>query len=52
VWNRLVDLDETEKEVEEEPIEESPKQNTLAILEENVDEVDLTVPDDDNQEVV
>ena len=27
------------------------KQNTLAILEENVDEVDLTVPDDDNQEV-
>ena len=32
-------------------MEEPPKQNTLAILEENVDEVDLTVPDDDNQEV-
>ena len=49
--NEMEEMDETEKEVEEEPIEESPKQNTLAILEENVDEVDLTVPDDDNQEV-
>ena len=39
------------KEVEEMEEEEPPKQNTLAILEENVDEVDLTVPDDDNQEV-
>jgi hypothetical protein len=29
----------------------STKQNTLAILEDNVDEVDLTVADDDNQEV-
>lgn len=42
---------EMEEVEEEEPMEEPPKQNTLAILEENVDEVDLTVPDDDNQEV-
>ena len=52
--NEMKEVEEV-KEVEEmekeEPMEEPPKQNTLAILEENVDEVDLTVPDDDNQEV-
>ena len=45
------EVEEVEEMEEEEPMEEPPKQNTLAILEENVDEVDLTVPDDDNQEV-
>jgi hypothetical protein len=46
------EMEEVVEEMEEEePMEEPPKQNTLAILEENVDEVDLTVPDDDNQEV-
>ena len=45
------EVKEVEEMEEEEPMEEPPKQNTLAILEENVDEVDLTVPDDDNQEV-
>ena len=44
-------VEEAEEAEKEEPMEEPPKQNTLAILEENVDEVDLTVPDDDNQEV-
>ena len=45
------EVKEVEEMEEEEPMEEPSKQNTLAILEENVDEVDLTVPDDDNQEV-
>ena len=45
------EAEEAEEAEKEEPMEEPPKQNTLAILEENVDEVDLTVPDDDNQEV-
>ena len=48
ISNETEEVKEMEKE---EPMEEPPKQNTLAILEENVDEVDLTVPDDDNQEV-
>ena len=45
------EMKEVKEVEEEESMEEPPKQNTLAILEENVDEVDLTVPDDDNQEV-
>jgi len=49
--NEMEEVKEVEEAEKEEPMEEPPKQNTLAILEENVDEVDLTVPDDDNQEV-
>ena len=47
------DVEDVVDEVEEDTFLEtsSTKQNTLAILEDNVDEVDLTVPDDDNQEV-
>ena len=51
ISNEMEEVEEVEEVEEEEPMEEPPKQNTLAILEENVDEVDLTVPDDDNQEV-
>ena len=51
ISNEMEEVKEMEEVEEEEPMEEPPKQNTLAILEENVDEVDLTVPDDDNQEV-
>ena len=51
ISNEMKEVEKVEKVEEEEPMEEPPKQNTLAILEENVDEVDLTVPDDDNQEV-
>ena len=51
ISNEMEEVKEVEEMEEEEPMEEPPKQNTLAILEENVDEVDLTVPDDDNQEV-
>ena len=49
--NEMEEVKEVEEAEVEEAMEEPLKQNTLAILEENVDEVDLTVPDDDNQEV-